>query len=125
MSGRSSQLLKGSIANTVFERMTVGLLQTMEYPADGPWRSSRMADPDWVHVESAIGQMDGERFPHIELFVGGDPNCNDLPEFELLGGRIGYVVTARIAGQEFHYRDSSGAQEEVAVWTSDQGFSCP
>lgn len=105
--------------------MAVGMLQIIEYPAVGPWRAARTAEPTWSDVESAVRQMDGDRFPHVELFIGSEPAKDDVPDFELLGGRVGYVVTARTDGGEFYYRDASGASDDVAVWVSDQGFSCP
>jgi hypothetical protein len=101
------------------------MLQTVEYPAVGPWRASRLPDPAWRDVESAIRQMDGDRFPQVALFLDSDPAKDDVPDFELLGGKAGFVVTARPSGGEFYYRDAAGPAEEVTVWTSDQGFSCP
>jgi len=84
-----------------------------------------MPEPAWRDVESAIRQMDGERFPHVELFLDDDPAKDEVPDFELLGGKVGYVVTARVSGGEFYYRNPAGGADELAVWTSDQGFSCP
>ena len=100
--------------------MAVGTLQTIEYPSVGPWRAARMLDPAWRDVESAIRQMDGDRFPHVELFLDDDPAKDEVPDFELLGGKVGYVVTARVSGDEFYYRNKAGGSDELAVWTSDQ-----
>src|SRR5262249_41626836 len=72
-----------------------------------------------------VRRMDGDRFPTVCLFVDTDPPKDAVPEFELLGGSVGYVVTARPEQGEFYYRDDSASSDEVTVWLSDQGFSCP
>jgi hypothetical protein len=106
--------------------MAIGILHIIEYPPSGPWRAVRKPDPSWSEVESAIRQMEGDRFPHIDLFLEPDPAKDNVPDFELLGGKsAGYVVTARPEVGEFYYRDPAGRSEDVTVWTSDQGFSCP
>jgi hypothetical protein len=106
--------------------MAVGMLQTFEYPEAGPWREERTAHPIWPQVEASVRRLDGDRFPTVGLFFDDDAAPDDVPDFELLGGKIGYVVTARPSGGgEFWYRGDSAQSEEVEVWVSDQRFVCP
>jgi hypothetical protein len=105
--------------------MAIGVMQITEYDPQGRWRAVRTSKPAWPDVESAIRRMDGERFPTVWLYGDTEPPEDDVPDFELLGGKAGYVVTARPDQEEFYYRDDSASSEEVAVWISDQGFSCP
>ena len=106
--------------------MAVGILDTIEYPEVGPSRARRMTDPTWADVESSVRKLDGDRFPTVGLFLDKEAAANDVPDFELLGGKNGYVVTARPPeGGEFYYRNDLAGSEEVEVWVSDQGFACP
>ena len=106
--------------------MAVGMLQTIEYPVAGPWRQGRTARPMWTDIEASVRRLDGDSFPAVGLFFDDEAAADDVPDFELLGGKVGYVVTARPAeGGEFWYRDDSASSQEVDVWVSDQGFACP
>ncbi len=106
--------------------MAVGMLLTIEYPEVGPWREERTPRPMWTDVEASVRRLDGDRFPTFGLFFDEGAAPDGIPDFEVLGGLSGYVVTARPAdGGEFWFRDDSVPSEEVQVWVSDQGFSCP
>jgi hypothetical protein len=106
--------------------MQVKLLDVTIYESsNGPWRAERTADPVWADVESAVRRLDGELFPSIGLFFDHEAAPDQVPDFELLGGKVGWVVTARPGHGEFYYRDDSAPGEEVEVWVSDQGFACP
>ena len=106
--------------------MTVGTLEVIHYEtSNGPWRAIRTLDPLWSDVESAVRRMDGDLFPTVKLLIDREPPGDAVPDFELLGGGAGYFITARPNGTELYYRDERASSEEVAVWISDQGFSCP
>ena len=87
--------------------MAAAVMQVIEYDPQGSWRAVRTPNPAWADVESAIRQMDGDRFPTVCLYLEPDPPEDAVPEFEVLGGHIGYVVTARPEPGEFYYRDDS------------------
>ena len=106
--------------------MPVRLLDVTIYESSsGPWRAERTLDPAWGDVESAVRRLDGDRFPSIGLFLDQEATADEVPDFELLGGKVGCVLTARPGHGEFYYRDDSAPRQEVEVWVSDEGFSCP
>ena len=105
--------------------MAMGLLDVTEYDPQGRWRTIRTPNPAWADVESAVRRMDGDRFPTVWLYADEEASDDAVPDFELLGGHVGHVVTARPEKGEFYYRDDRAPSQEVQVWLSDQGLSCP
>ena len=108
------------------DHMGVGTLEIIQYEtSNGPWKAIRTSSPPWPAIESAVKQMDGDLFPIVNLFVDVEAASDAVPDFELLGGRVGYFIMARLEGTTLYYRDEHASSEELDVWISDQGFSCP
>ena len=106
--------------------MAIGTLEIIRYEtSNGPWEATLTPNPSWPVVESAIRRMDGDLFPVVNLFIDTKPATDAVPDFELLGGRVGYFITAQLDGRPLYFRDEQGSSEEIDVWISDQGFSCP
>ena len=103
--------------------MPVKVLHIIEYEdAGGPWHTRDIVDPTWDLIEAAIRRLDKCLWPAIWLFLTADKD--EVPDFEVMGGESDYWIACSVGG--FHQRrfcDPSQGEEEIAVWTSDQGFS--
>src|SRR5262249_43448892 len=87
---------------------------------------NKVRDPRWADIEEAIRRLDRHRFPFLHLWPCADENTHDYDHdvFEIMGAEGAFCLQARFAGN-FHggFVYPKGGEEEVAVWTRDQGFA--
>ena len=93
----------------------------------GAQQSEEILHPTWEQVQEAIRRLDRDMFPSIWLYTTPVTETNDdVPQFEVTGGDGAYVVQIRSDASDYRGRilqNPSGGNEEVEVWTSDQGAS--
>jgi hypothetical protein len=109
--------------------MHVQGLESVVYADDG-WahRSEKIGRPSWEQIEAAIRRLNRFQYPAVLLWptedesehaVDGDHEC-----FEIMGGEGGYWLAGSIGSYyQRRYLDPVGGDDEVDVWTSDQGFA--
>jgi hypothetical protein len=101
----------------------IKVLEYVTYESDGwTWRSDEVLDPPWEEVEAALRRLD--RFGYPFLFLRLRPDVPDDERLEVMGGAGAYWVAGSFGGY-FQRRmvNPKGGDEEVRVWTSDQGFA--
>lgn len=105
--------------------MLVSMLRTIEYDQRGShWRAEDIVRPAWPPVETSIRRLDKFRFPYIWLYLKSGAG-NDHPDFAVMGGKSDYWMAGSVEGffQRRYRNPNPGDEDEVPVWTSDQGFS--
>ena len=107
--------------------MRVRRLETVRYPPDGShYQSESVRPPAWQEIEAAIRRLDHHEFPQAFLFLDEDDyetNC-----LWICGGPRGYHLNASFGSalKPWHeYLEPTQGDQEIDVWTSDQGFSAP
>src|SRR5258707_1203541 len=113
--------------------MHVQVLEYIEYP-DGnkePYRSHSVLYPSWEEIEAAIRRLDQHRFPFLFLWPTTDEAlheitgaCEECEVFEVMGGEGGWWLAGTFDGyfqRRIDYPERG--EQEVDVWTSDQGFA--
>lgn len=98
----------------------VTLLMTIHYPATGSWVSKDIRQPDWADVEAAIQRMDNHAYPVVALSCTGYEDDEDA--LHLVGGPNRFALFQ--ACGPWQYEDPTGRDDEVRLWTSDQGYVC-
>jgi hypothetical protein len=101
----------------------IRVLEYITYEDDGwTWRPHEVADPSWEQIEAAVRRLD--RFRHPFLFLRLREDMPDEDRLEVMGGDGAWWV-ARTFGGHLQRRlvNPEGGDEEVRVWTSDQGFA--
>jgi hypothetical protein len=108
--------------------MHAKVLDLTEHPPDGThWRNSKTQLPAWPQIEAAIRRLDRFRFPFLFLWPSEDHNKHfvdgDCEVFEVMGGEGVYWLAGSFDGYfQRRYVNPEGGDEDVLVWTSDQGF---
>lgn len=108
--------------------MHVKWLNYIVYDSSGStWRCHTVADPTWDSIEQAIRRLDRFEHPSVILWATEDRSKHNHDEgelFEVLGGKGAYWLAGTFDGyfqRRLDYPENGDA--EVAVWTSDQGFT--
>ena len=102
--------------------LAIKRLEIIEYPPPekaGSWKTHLHLNPEWQQVEKAIRDLNHYCLPFIVLGLTEDRNREDDEYFSIFGGPGGYSINS----SDVRYADpthSSG--EEIAIWTSDQGY---
>ena len=102
----------------------IAKLEVIHYPLDGgSWETESLATPSLEAVHEEIRTMDPFAKPIATLLQ--NPDITDGSLMMLNGGNDLYHV--QIADEDacwIQAFDPSGSEEDVQVWSSDQGFSC-
>ena len=107
--------------------MLVKLLSIFEYDESGRiCKEACVEDPTWEQIEASARRLDKFRFPFVWLFLSKGTTEERIPEFEIVGGNGDYCIACSISGyHERRYCDPTLGNEEIDLWTSDQGASAP
>ncbi len=102
--------------------MHVKILQITVYEDDG-WGaySANISEPDWVDIEYAIRSLNRFTHPFIWMYRSKDVNNSTLPDFEVIGGDGVFAMQGRQNDSSVMYFNPTGTEEQVEIWTSDQG----
>jgi hypothetical protein len=109
--------------------MYVKSLGWVEYgPTGWGWQSERILNPTWADIERAIRRLDRFRYPFVHLWITEDESkqlINGSGEvMEVIGGDGAWWLAVSLNGsfqQRIDYPERG--DQEVPVWTSDQGFA--
>jgi len=102
--------------------IVVEALDVIVYEDDGwTWRSHEVPSPSWEQIETAIRGLD--KFRHPFLFLRRKKDVKGEEEFQILGGPGSYWFAVCTGGNQRRYFNPARGSEEIAVWTSDQGFA--
>jgi hypothetical protein len=105
-------------------------VKCLSYIVYGPtgwgWKSHNVKNPQWDDVELAIHRLDCFEYPSVFLWPTEDNSKHnyDGELFEVMGGNGVYWLAGTFEGyfqRRLDYPERGEA--EVAVWTSDQGFT--
>jgi hypothetical protein len=97
----------------------VAVLETSPYSPTGlPLGARRFQNPTWEQVEDSIRRQDGRTHPLTRLWLR--PH-EEEPALDILGGN-GRFVLWQLGGGWQYYDLSAAGDEELPVWTSDQGY---
>ncbi len=107
--------------------MHAKVLDFVVYESQWKWHSEQVALPTWEQIEEAIRRLDKFHYPFLYLLPTLDQTEHQLVEdhewFYVIGGKGEYWFSATIGGKwEKHYLNRAGGDQEVDLWTSDQGF---
>jgi hypothetical protein len=84
----------------------------------------KTANPTWDDVVAAVRRLDTFRYPWVWLFIGDNDEDGSLDCLTIMGGDGAYWI-GLCAGPYDQLRlfDPEKGDEEIQVWTSDQGFA--
>ena len=110
--------------------MHAKILDLVVYESQYNWHAHQVVHPTWAQIEEAIRRLDKFHYPFLHLWPTLDESQHELVEgnewFSVFGGEGEYWFAATIGGQwENHYVNGGGGDQEVYLWTSDQGFAAP
>lgn len=95
-------------------------LTAIRYHRDRSWDAEFTATPGWDDVVAAIRRMDDHYYPIVQL------NCTEWDDdekiFNVVGGYGGFALFQQMG--DWQYSDPAGSDDEVRLWTSDQGYFC-
>lgn len=101
--------------------MEAKLLSVTHYDETGwKWHNERIENPVWEQIEKSIRQMDRFRRPFVHLHLQADVLDTDF--LAICGGDGIYAPSAALGDGYPNYYDASKSNDEIAVWTSDQGY---
>ena len=100
-------------------------LYRMNYLGLGDDNMVLVVDPTWEQIVDAIKALDRHDYPSNWLYFDTNADDSQVPDFEVLGGDGAYCMHGWKLGRRCMYVNPSGGNEEVHVWTSDQGTSLP
>jgi hypothetical protein len=107
--------------------VNIKVMDVIVYQDQWRWTTDKIVHPSWAQIETAIRHLDKYHHPSVFLWPTEDETKHQLePDsgcFEVIGGEGEYWL-ALSWGQYFErrYRNPQGTVQDVAVWTSDQGF---
>ena len=109
--------------------MHIKCLEWVTYgPTSSGWRAEKVWNPTWDEIESAIRRLDRFRYPFVWLWETEDESqqCVDGTGqlLEVMGGEGVWWLAGSFGGYFQRRLDyPERGEEEVTVWTSDQGYS--
>jgi len=102
--------------------MTIATLDFDVYTSRWIRESHRVLSPTWEQIEAAVCGLDRFHHPYVTLRLL--PDVMDDQQMEIMGGEGRFWVAISIDGyMQRRLTNPSGGTEEIAVWTSDQGFA--
>jgi hypothetical protein len=109
--------------------MHVKVLDYVVYSTDGrSWHTEKVKDPSWEQIEQAVRRLDRYHHPFLFLWPTHDESKHfvdgSCEVFEIIGGEGAYWIAGSFGGY-FQRRmlNPAGGEQEIRVWTSDQGFA--
>ena len=104
--------------------MMIRKMDIFKYDSNGwDWKKESVEKPRWEDIEAAIRQLDRHGFPFIWLYAKIDVPEDEPPFVSVMGGQGVFLIEGYPDSKHFVYWDDSKNDQEVAVWTSDQGYS--
>jgi len=108
--------------------MHAKVLSFVVYKSHWEWRHEDISLPTWEQIEAAIRRLDKFHYPFIYLWPtlhDSEHECTEGREwFCVVGGKGEYWFAATIGDRwENHYLNPAAGDQEVDLWTSDQGFA--
>lgn len=101
--------------------MEVKLLSITHYDENGRHlHSEEIADPSREQIGDSIRGLDKFQRPAVHLHLYADVLDDDF--LVVFGGSGVYALSAALNDSYPNYYDASKSDEEIAVWTSDQGY---
>jgi hypothetical protein len=100
-------------------------LDVIEYTDGGRcWHAKSTSRPSWSLIEGAIRRLDKFSFPFLFLCLDEDARGTDHDDrLEIMGGDGDFWVAGTFDGYfQRRFVNPGGGDNEIAVWTSDQGF---
>ena len=87
------------------------------------WHLEKFRDPTWDEIVTSINRLDKFRYPWVWLFIGDEDEDATVDCLTVMGGE-GVYWLGLTAGKYEQLRlfDHKKSTDEVALWTSDQGF---
>ena len=107
------------------ENLSIQSLDITTYDEQGHhWESQEIPTPTWMEIESSIRQLDRFRKPFVHLRLRED--THETHWLSILGGDDAYALTGVLDDERFlNYYDGALGTQEIAIWTSDQGYYPP
>lgn len=108
--------------------MHAQVLDFVTYESQWKWHSEQIRLPEWSQIEEAVRRLDKFHFPFLHLWPTLEGSKHELVEgvesFSVIGGNGEYWFAATIGSHfENHFLNLNGGDQEVELWTSDQGLS--
>lgn len=101
--------------------MEVKLLSITHYDENGRHlHTEDIPQPIWAQMEESIRRLDQFQRPAVHLHLYADVIDDDF--LAVFGGNGVYALSAALNDSYPNYHDASKSDEEIAVWTSDQGY---
>ncbi len=114
--------------------MVVRVLDVVEYSDGYHWEEREVHAPTWEQIEEAVRNLDKHYCPFVILRL--QEHVTDYDRLEIMGGQGAYRpqwdpsgepafwVAGSFKGyQQRRLLNPNGGNQEIAVWTSDQGFA--
>jgi hypothetical protein len=95
-------------------------LIAIHYHRDRHWDAEYTAAPDWDDVAAAFRRMDDHFYPIVQLSCA--ERADDETMFNVIGGDGRFALFHQMG--DWQYSDPAGSDDEVRLWTSDQGYFC-
>jgi hypothetical protein len=93
-----------------------------EPPSLSPYFDTRVNTQSFDVIEDIIRRLDRHTIPFVWLFTKPDPEEDDFPDVDVIGGNGAYSINIRIGSAYYYYVSDHYAGKNVIVWTSDQGL---
>jgi len=98
-------------------------LDVIVYTDDGrSWHTEATVRPSWSLIEQCIRRLNKFAYPFLFLCLSETQEDED-ERLEIMGGEGDYWVAGTFDGYfQRRFVNPDGGDDEIAVWTSDQGF---
>ena len=97
------------------------LLSITHYDENGQqWYSEDIENPTWEQIEQSIRLLDRFQRPFLHLKKPEEPLESGY--LSVLGGEGAYSLSAAVGDSFPNYFDPTQSDEEIDIWTSDQGY---
>ena len=105
--------------------MSVRCLSCVVYSENGrEWHLEKIANPSWDRIIDSVSRLDRFRYPWVWLFVGDEDEDASVDCLTIMGGEGVYWIGLSAGRYEqLRLSDPSKGEQEVVLWTSDQGFA--
>jgi hypothetical protein len=104
-------------------RLKVRFLDVVTYSRDGTRGRREIAEPRWEQIETAIRKLNRHGRPFIVLRLS---ESSEVRYLSILGGKGAYSLEGKSTGLRCRvYHDTTHSDQEIPIWTSDQGLYPP
>jgi hypothetical protein len=88
------------------------------------WHLEKVANPTWDRIVEAVHRLDRFRYPWVWLFIGSEDEDATVDCLTIMGGEGVYWIGLSAGNyDQLRLFDPGKGQQEVDLWTSDQGFA--